>query len=41
VLGGKHTKLTLKQADHIGVPVDGPNKLEYYQYKAIAARVGG
>ncbi|MBP5510777.1 MAG: adenosylhomocysteinase, partial [Kiritimatiellae bacterium] len=31
-LGAKLTKLTQKQADYIGVPVDGPFKPEYYRY---------
>jgi adenosylhomocysteinase len=31
-LGVKLTKLTKKQADYIGVPVEGPFKPEYYRY---------
>lgn len=31
-LGVKLTKLTKKQADYIGVPVDGPYKPEHYRY---------
>ncbi|MBM4243748.1 MAG: adenosylhomocysteinase [Deltaproteobacteria bacterium] len=31
-LGVKLTKLTQKQADYIGVPVDGPYKPEHYRY---------
>jgi adenosylhomocysteinase len=31
-IGVKLTKLTKKQADYIGVPVDGPYKPEYYRY---------
>jgi adenosylhomocysteinase len=31
-LGVKLTKLTSKQADYIGVPVEGPYKPEYYRY---------
>jgi len=31
-LGVKLTKLTPKQAEYIGVPVDGPYKPEYYRY---------
>jgi adenosylhomocysteinase len=31
-LGVKLTKLTKKQADYIGVPIDGPFKAEYYRY---------
>ena len=31
-LGAKLTKLTQKQADYIGVPVDGPFKAEFYRY---------
>jgi adenosylhomocysteinase len=31
-LGVKLTKLTQKQADYIGVPVEGPYKPEYYRY---------
>jgi len=31
-LGVKLTKLTAKQAEYIGVPVDGPYKPEYYRY---------
>ena len=31
-LGVKLTKLTQKQADYLGVPVDGPYKPEYYRY---------
>jgi adenosylhomocysteinase len=28
----KLTKLTKKQAEYIGVPVEGPYKPEYYRY---------
>jgi adenosylhomocysteinase len=31
-IGVKLTKLTKKQADYIGVPVDGPYKPEHYRY---------
>jgi adenosylhomocysteinase len=31
-LGAKLTKLTKKQADYIGVPVEGPYKPEHYRY---------
>jgi adenosylhomocysteinase len=31
-LGAKLTKLTKKQADYIGVPIDGPYKPEFYRY---------
>ena len=31
-LGVKLTKLTQKQSDYIGVPIDGPYKPEYYRY---------
>jgi adenosylhomocysteinase len=31
-LGVKLTKLTAKQADYIGVPVEGPYKPDYYRY---------
>jgi len=31
-LGAKLTKLTQKQADYIGVPVEGPYKPEHYRY---------
>ncbi len=31
-LGVKLTKLTQKQADYIGVPIDGPYKPEHYRY---------
>lgn len=31
-LGAKLTKLTQKQADYIGVPIDGPYKPEHYRY---------
>ena len=31
-LGAKLTKLSKKQADYIGVPVDGPYKPEHYRY---------
>jgi adenosylhomocysteinase len=31
-LGAKLTKLTPKQAEYIGVPVDGPYKPEHYRY---------
>jgi adenosylhomocysteinase len=31
-LGVKLTKLTQKQAEYIGVPIDGPYKPEYYRY---------
>jgi adenosylhomocysteinase len=31
-IGVKLTKLTRKQADYIGVPVDGPYKPDHYRY---------
>ena len=31
-LGVKLTKLTPKQADYIGVPIEGPYKPDYYRY---------
>lgn len=31
-IGVKLTKLTKKQADHLGVPVEGPYKPEPYRY---------
>ena len=31
-IGVKLTKLTKKQADYIGVPLDGPYKPEHYRY---------
>jgi adenosylhomocysteinase len=31
-LGGKITRLTEKQADYLGIPVDGPYKPEHYRY---------
>jgi adenosylhomocysteinase len=31
-IGVKLTKLTKKQADYIGVPVEGPYKPEHYRY---------
>jgi adenosylhomocysteinase len=31
-LGGKVTKLTQKQADYLGLPIDGPFKPEHYRY---------
>jgi adenosylhomocysteinase len=31
-LGAKLTKLTQKQADYLGVPIDGPYKPEHYRY---------
>jgi adenosylhomocysteinase len=31
-IGVKLTKPTKKQADYIGVPVDGPYKPEHYRY---------
>ncbi len=31
-LGAKLTALTKEQADYIGVPVDGPYKLDHYRY---------
>jgi len=31
-LGAKLTKLTKKQADYLGIPVDGPFKPEHYRY---------
>ena len=31
-LGVELTHLTQKQADYIGVPVDGPYKAEHYRY---------
>ena len=30
--GAKLTKLTKRQADYIGVPVNGPFKPDYYRY---------
>jgi adenosylhomocysteinase len=31
-LGVKLTKLTDKQADYLGIPVNGPYKPEFYRY---------
>jgi adenosylhomocysteinase len=31
-IGVKLTKLTKKQADYLGVPVEGPYKAEHYRY---------
>ena len=31
-LGARLTRLTPRQADYIGVPVDGPYKAEHYRY---------
>ncbi|MBQ4432788.1 MAG: adenosylhomocysteinase, partial [Bacteroidales bacterium] len=31
-IGVKLTKLTQKQADYIGVPVEGPFKADFYRY---------
>lgn len=31
-LGGNMTKLTLEQAEYLGIPVEGPLKSEYYRY---------
>jgi adenosylhomocysteinase len=31
-LGVRLTRLTPKQAEYIGVPVDGPYKAEHYRY---------
>ncbi len=31
-IGVKLTKLTKKQADYLGVPVEGPYKPEHYRY---------
>lgn len=31
-LGVKLTKLTPKQADYLGIPIEGPYKPEYYRY---------
>jgi adenosylhomocysteinase len=31
-LGVKLTKLTKKQAEYIGVPVEGPYKADHYRY---------
>ena len=31
-IGVKLTRLTKKQADYLGVPVDGPYKPEHYRY---------
>jgi adenosylhomocysteinase len=31
-IGVKLTKLTKKQAEYIGVPVEGPYKAEHYRY---------
>src|SRR5690606_41018803 len=39
-LGAKLTKLTQRQADYIGVPVEGPFKPEHYRYRSEERRVG-
>jgi len=31
-LGGKLTKLTSRQAEYLGVPIEGPYKPEHYRY---------
>ena len=31
-LGGKITRMTEKQADYLGIPVNGPYKPEHYRY---------
>jgi len=31
-IGGKLTKLTKKQADYLGIPIEGPYKAEHYRY---------
>jgi len=31
-IGVKLTRLTLEQADYIGVPVEGPYKADHYRY---------
>jgi len=31
-LGAKVSKLTQKQADYLGIPIDGPFKPEHYRY---------
>ncbi len=31
-LGVKLTKMTQKQADYLGIPVDGPYKPDHYRY---------
>lgn len=31
-IGVKLTKLSKKQADHVGVPAEGPYKPEHYRY---------
>jgi adenosylhomocysteinase len=31
-IGAKLTKLSKKQADYLGVPVEGPYKSEHYRY---------
>ena len=31
-IGVKLSKLTQKQADYIGVPIDGPYKADHYRY---------
>ncbi|MEB2346379.1 MAG: adenosylhomocysteinase, partial [Deltaproteobacteria bacterium] len=31
-LGVKLTRLTARQADYIGVPIDGPYKPDHYRY---------
>ena len=31
-LGGKITKLTPKQAEYLGIPMEGPYKAEHYRY---------
>jgi adenosylhomocysteinase len=36
-IGVKLTRLTKKQADYIGVPVEGPYKAEHYRYRAFGS----
>jgi adenosylhomocysteinase len=31
-IGVKLTKLSVKQADYLGVPIDGPYKPDHYRY---------
>src|SRR5437899_11605833 len=37
-IGVKLTKLSHKQADYLGVPIDGPFKSEHYRYEVFGGR---
>jgi adenosylhomocysteinase len=40
-IGVKLTKLTEKQAEYLGVPIEGPYKSEHYRYSRLSSRAEG